>query len=161
MDLLVRSVRQNSFAKLPWWKMSSKLPWSKMPSKLPSCMQQYIRTYVLLHACIGSLDKVVQKLCSVSNYVLCSFSRIDLTSTMFPKRCMVFSFWISLPQAKGWREKERETKRKGKEKGKGKIGSEALAETENISYAPAWKRTRNPSKRSWSSIIEPPPQATS
>ena len=74
-----------------------------------------------------------------------------------------FSFWISLPQAKGRREREKERKRKGKETGKGKIGSEALAETENISYAPAWKRTRNPSKRirSWSSTIEPPRQATS
>ena len=56
-----------------------------------------------------------------------------------------------LAQMKGRREKERERKRKGKEKGKGErereIGSEALAETENIANAPAGNRTRNPSKR--------------
>ena len=79
----------------------------------------------------------------------------------FQNGARVLSCWISLPQAKGRRERERERKRKGKEKGKGKIGSEALAETENIAHAPAGKRTRDPSKRGWSSTIEPPRQATS
>ena len=70
-----------------------------------------------------------------------------------------------LAQTKGRREREKERKRKGKKKGKGErereIGSEALAKTEKIANTPAEKRTRDPSKRGWSSTIQPPRQATS
>ena len=56
-----------------------------------------------------------------------------------------------LAQTNGRREREKQRKRKGKEKGKGEgekeIGSEALAETEKVSNAPAGNRTWDPSKR--------------
>ena len=78
-----------------------------------------------------------------------------------------FNNRVFLAQTKGRREKERERKRKGKEedgkgrggKGEREIGSEALAETEKIANAPAGNRTRDDSKRGWSTT-EPPRQAT-
>ena len=56
-----------NFELMYWWNLCDKIhsqSWSKMPSKLLSC--------------VGLLYKVVQKIDCFLNYVLCSFSRIDL-----------------------------------------------------------------------------------